>query len=109
MLIKALRGMRYSTRMMRAGDVFEVRPSLGRVLVALGRAIPYEAKIKPKRDPLDHDGDGRKGGSVSSVDPDIAALRIAYHHKFGKRPFNGWAADKLREKLAEEPAADAEE
>lgn len=51
------------------------------------------------RHPLDHDGDGRKGGS-EAPEGDVKALRADYQEKFGKRPFPGWDADTLREKLA---------
>lgn len=50
--------------------------------------------------PLDHDGDGKKGGSVSATGGDLTGLRATYLAKFGKKAFNGWDADKLREKLA---------
>ena len=48
---------------------------------------------------FDHDGDGKPGGSVAQSGDDVKALREQYEIKFGKRPFNGWGADKLREKL----------
>lgn len=48
-------------------------------------------------DPLDHDADGKRGGSKKQ--DDIAALRKAYKDVFGKQPFNGWDAATLREKI----------
>lgn len=51
-------------------------------------------------DPPDHDGDGRKGGSVSGGD-DLAALRAEYAEKIGKRPFMGWGAEELRARIGE--------
>jgi hypothetical protein len=49
---------------------------------------------------LDHDGDGKAGGSASGGSGnEIKALRTQYAEKFGKRPFNGWDADTLKEKL----------
>jgi hypothetical protein len=51
-------------------------------------------------DALDHDADGKKGGSKKqSADDDLSDLRSEYAKKFGKKPFNGWNADTLREKL----------
>lgn len=50
---------------------------------------------------LDHDGDGHPGGSVSATGDDIKALRALYREMFGKAPFNGWDADKLRALMAE--------
>lgn len=49
--------------------------------------------------PLDHDKDGKKGGSVSAVE-DIKALRAAYKVKMGKRPGNNWDAAEIRRRMA---------
>lgn len=32
---------------------------------------------------------------------DLSALRAEYHAKLGKRPFHGWGADALRQKIGE--------
>lgn len=46
---------------------------------------------KPGHDPLDHDGDGEKGGSKApEPTDDLKALREEYREKVGKRPFPGW-------------------
>jgi hypothetical protein len=57
--------------------------------------------------PLDHDGNGKPGGSSKPDDAgeDIAALRAEYHTALGKRPFAGWDAATLREKIAEQAKA----
>jgi hypothetical protein len=52
-----------------------------------------------KRDPLDHDGDGAKGGSTRPSGDGIKALRAAYKTKFGKKPFGGWDEATLRARL----------
>lgn len=55
----------------------------------------------PPRDPLDHDGGGRKGGSPKTEPAaDVPALRAEYQALVGKRPFPGWDADTLRAKIA---------
>lgn len=51
-------------------------------------------------DPLDHDNDGKKGGSAKP-EGDLAELRVAYQAKVGKKPFAGWDADELRRRMAE--------
>lgn len=51
-------------------------------------------------DPLDHDGDGKKGGSPKP-EGDVAALRAEYLAQIGKKPFPGWDADELRRRMAE--------
>lgn len=71
----------YATRRLKAGDVFiPVSDRDANVLIALMKAKPAE------QDRSD----------------DIANLRLQYQTKFGKRPFMGWDADKLREKITEE-------
>lgn len=73
-------------------------------------AAPVEAE--PEADPeqlsqLDHDGDGKAGGSVSPPpSEDLTALRAEYFETVGKRPFNGWDAVTLRDKIAEHGQGD---
>ncbi len=52
-----------------------------------------------KVDPLDHDGDGKKGGSLSDGKEVMKALRAEYTEKTGKKPFAGWNEATLREKM----------
>ncbi|KWT70762.1 hypothetical protein APY04_0823 [Hyphomicrobium sulfonivorans] len=57
-----------------------------------------QAVDKPQ---LDHDGDGKPGGSVAPEQTDdLKALRVEYQEALGKRAFAGWTADELREKIA---------
>jgi len=58
-----------------------------------------EFTVSGKRDPLDHDGDGKKGGSVAPADG-LAELRAEYAEKVGKRPFAGWSAEELQRRIA---------
>lgn len=57
--------------------------------------------------PFDHDGDGTPGGSSSPDEPadEMKALRAEYTEAVGKRPFPGWNAEVLRERIdaANEP------
>lgn len=101
----------YMTRALRSRD-----PRFAKVLTRLGytSAAPTAAPAKelPQRkqrsDPLDHDKDGRKGGAVKRTsDPaggDLAALRVEYEQKIGRKPFMGWDAAALRAKIAEAPS-----
>jgi hypothetical protein len=58
---------------------------------------------QPKRDPLDHDNDGNKGGTKAEPkNPELAALRKQYKEKFGKGTSPKWDADTIRAKLAAE-------
>lgn len=61
-----------------------------------------EHGVALKTDPLDHDGDGRKGGTKAAPkNPELADLRKQYQAKFGKRPSPRWDADAISAKLAE--------
>lgn len=54
-----------------------------------------------ERHALDHDGDGKPGGSVAAEQTeDLPALRAEYQRVIGKRPFAGWDAETLKQKIA---------
>lgn len=85
----------YMTRALRSKD--------RRYAVALGK-LGYVEPLKSSdmADPLDHDGDGHKGGSSSPErSEELAGLRLEYHAAIGKRAFAGWDAEALRAKIAE--------
>lgn len=83
----ATKDLMYATRRLKADDGFEASRSDARVLSALGRARLVE---EPTPEPVD----------------ERVALRAAYEDKFGKRPYMGWDAETLREKVsANGPAA----
>lgn len=87
----------YMTRALNAGD-----PRFARVLGKLGYDRNDVVAVPNASDPLDHDGDGKKGGSKSApLDDEVTALRTQYQNKFGKRAYHGWDAKTLTEKLAE--------
>lgn len=82
----------YLDRAMRARD-----PRFAKIASRLG----YDRRDLVARDPLDHDGDGRNGGSPQpDLTDDLAALRAEYERVSGRKPFYGWTADKLREKIS---------
>lgn len=85
----------YRTRML-VGDPVTLSASDARRLERIG----WVEEPRRRRPQLDHDRNGKAGGSSKQDGYDIAALRAAYFEKFGKRPFNGWDADTLREKIA---------
>lgn len=96
----ATRTGRYGTRMLTAGDPLTVSGPAARAMIALGRAEPKPERRRARRPQLDHDQNGREGGSKAPAE-DLTALREEYFGKLGKRPFNGWDAGTLREKIAE--------
>lgn len=87
----------YRHRMLSAGDPVTLGASDARLFAKHGWA---EAAPKRARRPqLDHDNNGTAGGSKTPAE-DLTALRAEYQEKVGKRPFNGWDAATLREKIA---------
>lgn len=88
----ATKDMTYGTRRLRAADEFEANDrSQSRLLAALGRARLVE-----------------EGGTKKAVKAEVqadakAGLRAEYQRVYGKRAFNGWDADTLREKIAAAP------
>lgn len=103
----ASKSMRYGTRRLQAGDMFEADSKDARLLAAIKRATPFvrspaeipamPAKLKAQA--------ASKAGSETETD-DRAKLREDYFAKFGKRAFHGWDAETLKAKLAE-PAPEA--
>ena len=80
----AARRLRYGTRMLRAGDEFEARPRDARLFVAIGAA-----REAPKPAPAD------------AQPVDLGPLRAEYERVVGRRPFMGWDAATLRQKMRE--------
>lgn len=61
--------------------------------------VPADVAKKAKA-ALDHDDNGKPGGSKKQpATGDIKALRAEYEKKLGKKPFNGWDIATLREKI----------
>jgi hypothetical protein len=84
-----------------AGDTGDLPDAVASQFIDAGRAVAVDA------DPLDHDGDGESGGSVSATGPDISGLRAIYQEVLGKKPFPGWDADELQRRIdAHEAAGD---
>lgn len=99
----------YRTRRLKAGDEFFVSSAMGRLLVdgikkaeydrEPGRVAAPPASLKRRLEQLDHDHDGKAGGSKSAAG-NLATLRAEYLAAVGKRPFNGWGEDELRQRIA---------
>lgn len=87
----------------------EVVADLGALDLEVMRQSPYiemtEGNTSKKADPLDHDGDGKKGGSKPVEESDeLAKLRADYQEVVGKRPYHGWSAEELQAKIDEKLA-----
>jgi hypothetical protein len=97
----ATKDLKYRTRRLKAGDGFRVKNSReAKVLAHLGRA---EMAANANREVALDDARAQVALPPLSKDStDIGTLRAQYAEKFGKRPFNGWSAAQLQEKLAAE-------
>jgi hypothetical protein len=97
MIVTAAGAQNYRTRALTAGDPITLSGADARLFAKIGWA--EEPKRRARRPQLDHDKNGTEGGSASPAE-DLTALRAEYAEKVGKRPFNGWDAATLREKIA---------
>lgn len=78
----ATKSLQYATRRLMPGDAFTANNERdARILCGIGKA--------------------RRAPEKAATKDDLAELRAEYQDKFGKRPFHGWDADTLREKIAE--------
>lgn len=91
----ATKGLTYGTRRLVADDAFTARNRRdARILAGIGKARYADGPAEPK-----------KPAPAKQPGGDIKALREEYAAKFGKRPFNGWDAATLREKIEDGPAS----
>jgi hypothetical protein len=110
----ATKALTYATRRLLPGDEFVARNRDARVLVAIRKAKPGEGvviddpkkKSAKRRHPLDHDANGKKGGSkVADGDKEaLATLRATYKEVVGKNAFNGWDATELQKRIGDHKA-----
>jgi len=83
----AVREVRYAGRNVFPGEAFEASDKEAKLLVAIGKAKP--ADISEPEVP-----------AIPKTAEDIVALRGDYETMVGKRPFMGWDAAQIREKMA---------
>lgn len=94
----ATKAFRYNTGRVSVGDTFMATPADARLLAAIRKARINGARPPGKLPPPPHEL-LTKMEAVGQPD-DITALRRDYHAALGKRPFVGWDAATLREKIA---------
>ncbi|KTF68674.1 hypothetical protein ACNFJ7_02170 [Sphingomonas sp. HT-1] len=93
-MLIATKPFTYATRRLKAGDTFEPRTRAHeRLLIALKRAQRSAGENQP-----DEQQDPAPQAPAPKGD-DLASLRKAYEVKFGKRPYHGWDAATLTEKI----------
>lgn len=83
----------YMTRALRATD-----RRYARILELLGYGRS-DMRADVVADPVDHDA-GMSDVPTSTSGDEIAALRAEYKRVVGTRPFHGWSAEVLRERIA---------
>lgn len=109
----AIKPFSYANKRREVGDRFTASVSDARLLIAIRKAAkagaerpaaalpPPPADLADKIARFDHDHRGGPGGSAAPpADADLPFLRRQYFETLGKRPFNGWDAETLRDKIA---------
>lgn len=87
----ATRDLRYGTRRLTADDGFVAGKRDARLLVAIGKArYATEVATPAQQADIQKHADGAA----------MADLRLRYVKATGKRAFNGWDAETLRQKIA---------
>lgn len=81
-----------------------ILPAYGEITAELSafemEVMHHSTIVDISDDPLDHDGDGQKGGSKPAEEGDeLTKLRADYLDVMGKRPYHGWTAEQLQEKI----------
>ncbi len=97
----AKKAFSYRTRRLQPGDPFEAPEREARLLIGIKRAEAATVTAQDGRarhDPLDHDKNGRRGGSPKPAGG-LSAIRQEYFEKIGKRAFNGWDEAELRRRI----------
>lgn len=98
--IVAQRSMRYGTRMLRAGDVFEAKDRDARLLVAIGRAKPVEVVIAATVIEPPTEEERAKIRAIAPSPTLADALRAEYRDRTGKDADGRWGVLRLTEEVS---------
>jgi len=101
MKLLAVKSLKCNTRRLLPGDEFEVeKPRDARLLLATKRVRKVEAaRVEPPAPALTPVS--APVVEVAAPAPeDLAAIRAEYEAAVGRKPFHGWNAETLREKIA---------
>ena len=100
--MKATKNMRYGTRRLMAGDIFEVnKPSDVRVLKAIRKAEEYKEELPPIPATLKTAAMSVGTVQTDAIDQELKIARADYEDATGKRAFFRWTTAELREKIKE--------
>lgn len=94
MKVTALREVRYGGTTYRSGDAFEATDKDAGLLERIGKVT----RGKVNANPTDLPAEPEVSEEPAPLD-EMAELRAAYQTQFGRRPFMGWDADELRERM----------
>jgi hypothetical protein len=98
-MLMASKRMRYATRRLLPGDVFEASNRDARLLVALKKASVHYAPAYQPPPPA-------AAPAVAHEADELKAARAEYEAAIGRKPFHGWGVEQLRAKIAEARAGD---
>jgi hypothetical protein len=114
--LQALKRQTYNTRHIEAGDVFDADKKFARVLIAQKRARAHDggepapaAAQAPQEAPKDPPAVVEPQPTAHAAPDDLSDLRAEYERVVGKRPFNGWDAAELHERMAAHQAKGGDE
>lgn len=94
--VTALREVRYATVTYKPGDAFEASDKDAGLLERIGKVT--RGKIKANPTDLPAEAAPEVAEEPAPLD-EMAELRAQYQDQLGKRPFMGWDADELRERM----------
>lgn len=97
--LQVVRAMKYSTRRLVPGDLFEASSSDARLLIATrkAKAVREPADVPP---PPPAVAEKIVAAIAPAVSPELAAARADYEAAFGRKPYHGWGVAALRDKLS---------
>jgi hypothetical protein len=117
--LRALKSFRYAKVRLQPGDTFQAKNDRDALVLtfSLGGRSPLAEKVEgsngtreskaekeskeaSRRQPeAADDGDKHVGTLAEAHTEDRAALRLEYQRLWGKKPFAGWTAAQLRERI----------
>ena len=103
MQMRALKTFRYARKPYGPGEPVEIRPQDVRAAIALGWVEYVFAPLPKPTAPTYNRRDmvaAPPAAAAPANDTALAALRADYEVKIGRKPWGGWDADKLREKIS---------
>ena len=120
MELRALKSFRYDKVRLQPGDMFQAKNDRDLLVLtlSLGGKRPLAEKVESSNGKAEKKSEETKPKEASRIEPEApdnsnkhdsadaedhtkerAALRVKYENICGKKPFPGWNAEQLREKI----------